>query len=588
MPHPIERLRAFVSRVPRSQFEVLCRAFFAQFFSSETVTSDEQMQRAMAGVLAFLITPALLSPIQMAARFEVAALRFPTLLEAMTRQMATVYITYSMVGVGVVAAVMWDALSFDRRDAMVLGPLPLPASTVIGAKIAALALFLLIVAFAVNVITAVPFSMVAGNHKAAASVIRHFLAHMTATMAASVFVFCLLVTLRAVAGGLSGRHVAFASLLRFLLFSALFCVIVFLPVAMTVDPGGRRRAASVTLMTIPGWSPTNWFLGLHEWIRGSPGAEWYAAARRAIAFTLTAGASAVLTTIAGYRRQLQIALTPSATGAVRGAARLPRAIARLTTGRSRLTRAVSDFILTTIARSSAQQATIAVNAAIGLTLVVAPFLGTRGDLTQIMRPRTAVLWIPLVLTYWIGIGLRASFFVPSELPAAWTFRFNAPTRTPAYWAATRAAAIGFLVSFALAADALIVPLIGIRAAAWHAAIVIPVAVLFAETIALTMSFVPFTRPYEPGHAKVKTRWPLYLFGLFAFAIWPARAAMYAAGRTSDITEIAAWLWAGVVILEIAGRWRARSWKIDPAAEFEDESAISVLDIGFVLRNEIPT
>jgi len=586
MPGPIERLRGFASRVPRSRFEVLCRAFFAQFFSSETVTSDEQMQRAMISVLAFLITPALLSPIQMAARFEVAALHFPTLLEAMTRQMATVYITYSMVGVGVIAAVMWDALSFDRRDAMVLGPLPLRAATVIGAKIAALALFLLIVAFAVNLVTAVPFSMVAGNHKALTAVVRHFIAHMAATMAASVFVFCLLVTLRAVVGGLSGRHVAVASLLRFLLFSALLCLVIFLPMAMQVDPGSRRRAASVTLMTIPAWSPTNWFLGLHEWIRGSPAAVWEAGARRAIVFTLAVTASAVLTTIAGYRRQLQIALTPSATDAVRSAARLPRAIARLATGRSRLTRAVSDFILATLARNSAQQATIAVNAALGMTLIVASTLRAGGDLTQLMRPRTAVLWMPLVLTYWIAIGLRAAFFVPSELPASWTFRCNAPLQTPAYWGATRAAAIGFLLPLALLADAGIAPLIGVRAAAWHAMIVIPVVVALAETIALTVNFVPFTRPYEPGHTRLKTRWPLYLVGLFAFAIWPARAAMYAAGRPADIVAIAEWLWAIAIVLEIAGRFRAYTWQMDPAEEFKDEAAIAVLDIGIVLPNGI--
>src|SRR5438067_9130012 len=35
----------------------------------------------------------------------------------------------------------------------------------------------------------------------------------------------------------------------------------------------------------------------------------------------------------------------------------------------------------------------------------------------------------------------AAFFVPSELPAAWTFRCNAPIRTRGYWSATRAAAI---------------------------------------------------------------------------------------------------------------------------------------------------
>jgi len=585
MLDPLARLRQLAARPPRSPFETLCRAFFAQFFGSESVTSDEQMQRAMVGVVAFLITPALLSPIQMASSFEFAAIRFPALLEPMTRQMATVYITYSMVGVGVIAAVMWDALSFDRRDAMVLGPLPLPPSTVIAAKIAALAAFLLIVACAVNVITAVPFSMVAGNHKALSAVVRHFVAHMVATTTAALFVFCLLVTLRAVVGGVSGRHVAVASILRFLLFSALLCFIILLPTALHVEPGGRRRPTAVYMQTIPAWSPTNWFLGLHEWIRGSPGAEWDGGARRAIAVTLAITASAVLTTVAGYRRQLQIALTPSATDTVHGAARLPRLIARLAVGGNHQARAVSDFILTTLARSSAQQATIAVNAALGLTLVVASLLRI-GDVTQLARPRTAVLWIPLVLVYFVAIGLRAALFVPSELSAAWAFRFNGPIRTPAYWAATRAAAIGFLLPLSVVAAALIAPAIGLRDAARHAAVVMSIAVVLGEAIALTVTFVPFTRPYEPGHAKLRTRWPLYLLGLFVFAVWPARAALYAGGDPGRVMRAAGWIRAAALVLEAAGRIRARSWQMDPVEEFRDDSAIAVLDIGIVLPDEV--
>jgi hypothetical protein len=565
------------------RFDVLWRAFFAQFFSSETVTSDMQLQKAMAGPLAFLLTPALLMPIQITSTFEAAALRFPALLEPLTRMVATMFIMYSMVAIGVIAAVMWDALGFDRRDAMVLGPLPLRASTVIVAKLTAMAALLLIVAVSVNIIFAVSFSMVAGNHKSLVAVFRLFVAHMVTAMTASAFVFCLLVTLRALVGGVSGRRVALASALRFLLFSALLSFIIFMPTALNITPGGRRRQTTVYIQPIPVWSPTNWFLGLYDWVRGAPGATWDGGARLAIEITTATILAAVSMTIAGYRRQMQLALAPSADAARRGGAVIQRAIARALTIRSRLARATADFILTTIARNGAQQATIAVNAAIGLALVVAPLLGARGDITRIMRPRTAVLWIPLVLTYAIGIGFRSSFFVPSELPASWTFRFNGPLRTPAYWAATRASAIGFLLPVALAADALIAPLIGVHAALWHASIVAADAILLAETIALTVDFVPFTRPYEPGHAKLKTRWPVYLIGLFVFARWPARAALYAGGDHSAILQIAGWLFAAAMVLEIAGQWRARRWLVDPAEEFHEPSEIAVLDIGMAVH-----
>ena len=564
------------------QFEVLCRAFFAQFFASESVTSTHQLRRAMIGPLAFLLVPALFMPLQMVSTFEAAAVRFPQLLEPLTRLMATVFIMYSMVAVGVIAAALWDSLSFDRRDAMVLGPLPLRASTVITAKIAAMAVLLLIVAVSISLMTGVPFAMVAGNHKSAVGVVRHFAAHMTATLTAATFVYCLLVTLRALVGGVSGRHVALASVLRFLLFSGLLCFIVFAPTALNVTPGGRRRPTTLQMQTIPGWSPTNWFLGLHEWVRGTPGAEWDGGARRALAFTAAVTISAVATTIAGYRRQLQRALAPSGNAGVRGAARVQRAIARLMIGRSQLARAASDFVLSTIVRNGTQQATIAMNAAIGLMLIVGALLRSSGDVTLFLRPRTAVLWIPLVLVYWIGVGLRAAFFVPIDLPAAWTFRFNGPLHASAFWAGTRAAAVGFLVPLALVADLLLVPLLGLRAAAWHAAIVVAVALATAEAVALTVDFVPFTRPYEPGHARLKTRWPLYGLGFYICAFVPARAALHAAGDPWAILRIAETALAVAAVLEIAGWRRSGRWQVDAAEELADDSEIATLDIGLVM------
>jgi len=466
---------------------------------------------------------------------------------------------------------------------MVLGPLPLRSSTVIAAKLTAMALLLLIVAAGVNVVTGVGFSMVAGNHKGLGAVVRHFISHVIATTTASLSVFCLLVTLRALVGGIAGRKVAVASVLRFLLFSALLCFIIFMPTALHFVPGGRRRATTVFLQPIPGWSPTNWFLGLYEWMRGSPGDQWRVGAGRAVAFALTMVTTAVSMTIAGYRRQLQLALTPSADAGVRNTARVPRAIAFALTMRSRMARAISGFVLVTVARSGAQQATIAINAAVGVTIIVASLLRSRGDVAALMRPRTAVLWIPLMLVFWVGVGLRAAFFVPSELPAAWTFRFSAPMRTPAFWAATRAAAIGFLVPVAILADALIVPLIGVRAAIWHATIVIPVTLAVAETVALTVDFVPFTRPYEPGHSKLKTRWPFYLLALLAFTFWPARAALHAGGDHDALLRLGGWILAGVACLEAAGWWRANGWRIDPAEEFSEESTVTVLDIGMAVQ-----
>jgi len=44
------------ARLKASRFAILVREFFAQFFVSESATSDHQLRTAVIGVIAFLIT----------------------------------------------------------------------------------------------------------------------------------------------------------------------------------------------------------------------------------------------------------------------------------------------------------------------------------------------------------------------------------------------------------------------------------------------------------------------------------------------------------------------------------------------------
>src|SRR5213592_2788759 len=174
-------------------FPVLFHEFFAQFFASESATSDHHVRQAIIGVLAFLITPGFLFPLQLSGAFEFAAIRFPAMLDPLIRLVTTIFITYGIVSIGVIAAFTWDSLGFDRRDAMVLGPTPVGGATIVTAKLAALAALLLAGAAMVNVTAGFSFALLASNHAGVTSVVCYFIAHMAATMSAATFVFCLLV-----------------------------------------------------------------------------------------------------------------------------------------------------------------------------------------------------------------------------------------------------------------------------------------------------------------------------------------------------------------------------------------------------------
>jgi len=564
--------------MPHAQTAVLFRTFFAQFFISESVTSDHQLRTAAIGVLTFLVTPGFLLPIQLSAPFEFAAIRFPAMLDPLIRLMATLFITYGIVSIGVIAAFTWDALAFDRRDAMVLGPLPVRGTTIVAAKLGALAALLLSGAALVNLMTAVPFVMVASNHTGGVAAVRHFIAHMAATMTAATFVFSVLVTMRVLVGMITARRELIASFVQFALVSAVLCFVVLAPTGLDVVQG-RRSEARFFIVAIPGWVPTNWFLGLYEAIRGASGPEFRPNAVIAVEITLASILVAILATIAGYRRQLQLALTPSASAASHGSARLRRALARLLVGRDQVARATADFIVATLVRNRQQQTPIAINAAVGLAMVVAGLARGAGDVTTLFRPRTVVLWIPLILAYWAAVGLRASFFVPSELSASWNFLANAPSRTRAYWSAVRGSLLALLVPPAAMLALALGPLVGWRLAAWHALFVTAILVLLAEWIALTIDFVPFTRAYPPGHAKLKSRWPLYLLGMFAIAVWPVRIELRLLNNPAYLLQMVAWIVAAALVLDIVGRRRALEWDMTPPEDVPDGlSSVTVLSI----------
>jgi hypothetical protein len=160
--------------------------------------------------------------------------------------------------------------------------------------------------------------------------------------------------------------------------------------------------------------------------------------------------AALAAILAGYRHQLRLALTPSASLGTVAAARLPRALARVLAGRSRPARAIADFIVTTLARSRAHQAPIAINAAIAVAMIVLDVYQRPGEAVALAQPSAALSPLPLLAAFWVAVGFRASFFVPSELPAAWTFRMNAVNVSSVRHAAIRGAMAAMLVPAAAA------------------------------------------------------------------------------------------------------------------------------------------
>lgn len=556
-------------------FQILWRVFIEQFAANESATSDMQMRRAIIGVITFLITPGLFLMMKTMSSYELMlmvarAKNMPQIIETHLAQLAVLFVSYSMITTGLLTVFIWDTLVFDKRDAMVLGPLPVRGSTIVGAKLAALATFLVGTALAVNVTSGLPFAFVTGGPEG--HILRHLAGHLSGTIGGAVFVFSALVIVRGLLVLLvSPQFAATAgSFLQFVFLSAVLCFMM-VPTAMgEVTP------------------PISWFAALFELIRGSGQRSIDALAQQALMVLPLSVAGAIAVTFAGYWKQMRSALAPSAR--VAASARARRRLAALITGRDRVARATSDFVLTTLARSRVQQAPIAIAASLGVAIISVALVTREGGFAELRTPRTAVLWIPIVLGYWIIVGLRASFAMPTELRAAWAFRVHSRLPSASYWLGVRAAILAFAIGPALFVHALVVlPLLGWRVAAIHVLVVCVAIAITAQFASLLVDGVPFTRAYPPGHAKLKTRWQLYLLGMWAIAYVPVRMELPVLNDPWGLGVLITKGFVVLGVLEIVGRHRARRWMLPPESEFDDADpeSLTFLNLGQIEARALP-
>ena len=454
----------------QTPFKILWRTFVEQFAANESATSDIQMRRAIIGVVTFLVTPGVFLIGKTMSSYELTLLiarhkNMPQLIENYHAQMAVLFVSYSMITTGLLTVFIWDTLVFDKRDAMVLGPLPLSGRTIVGAKLAALATLLVGGASIVNVTSGLPFAFVTGGPEG--HILRHLAGHLTGTIGGAVFVFCTLVIVRGLLVMVVSAHVAatVGTLLQFVFLSA---VLVFMMVP------------TATGQVTP---PISWFAALFEEIRGATSQTIPPLARQAVIVLPLSIAGAIAIIAGSYWKQMRAALAPSAR--VVATARVRRKLAALLTGRDRVALATSDFVLTTLARSRVQQAPIAIAAALGVAIISVAIVTRDGALPELRAPRAVVLWFPIVIGYWIVIGLRASFVLPSELKASWVLRVHSRVPSMSYWSGVRAAMFAFAIGPALLVNVLVVlPLVGWRITAMHTLVVTLAVAITAQFASL--------------------------------------------------------------------------------------------------------
>ncbi len=391
---------------------------------------------------------------------------------------------------GLVVVFLWDAPFPDRRDVMVLGPLPVRPGTILAAKLTSSAAVLGVAVVCLNWATNFAWpGVLGGDHT-----LRLCGACWLAVTAASVFLFATILAAEGLGTLLFPRRVflrmsALGQLGAFTLFPVAYFLL------GQIDAPDAMLAAE-NHWTVACW-PGYWFLAMLKQLAGElpPQMNWLAwRAWIALACSVTLAAVAL---IACYRHALpRISEHPDLEpGESEQSWRIPFG--------GRLQTELMYFSLRTLQRSRQHRIMLA----FVWSLIVSLALGMARAWLQAggPRPLDLGLLVPPLLMMALGVaGMRGIFALPISLKANWMLRVTQLRRTEDYFASTRRVLLLLaVVPVWFAAGVLSLAYRPLLAVAGHLLLLAIFGLLAIEISLIGFAKLPFSCSFLPGKVNMQ-------------------------------------------------------------------------------------
>ncbi|MGC4051248.1 MAG: hypothetical protein QM757_17955 [Paludibaculum sp.] len=563
------------TRIEQVRFNRLVRHFVHRFVDHELVAAGGELHQVfvtafgLLGGFGFTLTLILF-------------LRHTFLPDKMTAAVRNAIVTSDqmtlllllMAGTGFFVVLGWDALFTDRRDAFILGSLPIPTRTIFEAKLYAILLFFFLLVSAMQIFSAVLLPVVMFQQ----NMLRAVVVQAAVLTSAGAFVFF-------GAMALQGLLLLVMSYARFRQVSAVLQICTLLASFGVVFLTPGLKAAVSGSVNWTHWLPVYWFLALWHSLMNQPQLLDSGLAARAVWTTTGAALVAFVTFTGGYRRAMRKAVegleeAPSGPGPVQHAL---RKLLNATLLRDQRESAVFWFTWRTISRHRGHRLLLAVYVGLGLSWVLteASNMTRSGFTASTLRPDPVTCTIPLDLAFFLLAGLRVLFTLPVELRANWMFRLTIGERTPAVESGTRK----FLISAGILPIALLALPAYAQAWGWTNALIhtwfyLLETALVLEILMRQFHKIPFTCSWLPGKANLKVRLGAY-FILFGFS--SSMAGVIEARILLQHSLQVAVVFTGI-LLGILGwlRWRRRQAFQEPwSITFEESPDLAISGLNLI-------
>lgn len=332
------------------------------------------------------------------------------------------FVTYAFVVMGCAVIFQWEMLFPDALDASVLTTLPISLRRLLTARIAAMALFLMLVHAGTSGLGCLFLPAVADQR---CGYFRQLLAQVTAVSMSGVCIVAALIALQAVLLWLpQGRWAEVTrGVVRICLLTGLMTTLFLFP--LTAHYLGQLVGGGDGTATVR-WLPTFWFLGVYDTIMWGDLAPsvFHKLARTGVLSTVAGLLIAAVTYPIGYQRRVQQLVEGSPlTMHGAGSGWLKSILNGVVLPRPRM-RATGHLAAQTLLRTERLHLYLAMYIGLGTALVLSSVLGLRITGTHVavvIQANGLRMAVPLV-AFWAVAGLHTAMRSPVAKRGSWIFR----------------------------------------------------------------------------------------------------------------------------------------------------------------------
>jgi hypothetical protein len=507
-------------------FTLLLKLFQDRFFESEDVSTGAGFQTNINQVLGFLLTTGfIVSYLMMPAVSHIMNRTSGAKLSWALRGFQLFSPSYTFAVIGFAAFFEWDMLFPNRRDFLILAPFPISLRDLFAAQFTALAKFLGLLIFAVNIFPTVFVALMSLSARYRGTGLRMVGAEIAATVGVSAFAFFGVAAFQGVLINLTPPRL-FRRISPYVQMCGMSLMILSLltyPIYMQLlRPAAEARQLWLWLF------PPVWFTGLYDLF--VPHAQGLFASLGIHSLQMLGAAIAlfILTWTAGFRRHYRRTLESEDSRPRMRSARRSNPLVG-----SPEERAIYEFSGKTLARSRKHQLFLVTYLSVGISLAVNFAFEVRAG--KMVLAEDGARAFPFLIAFFVVSGFRAVFQFPAELPANWLFRI-----TETRWAEISRSVTRKRVLVSGLAPVLLL-LLPAEIAVWggwrvplHTVFQFAAGALLIELMFWTFDKVPFTCSYFPGRTNLSILFVLYLYGFTTYSFQMAdlefaieRRALYA-------------------------------------------------------------